>query len=292
MKKIFLAMAVAIACISVSFAQEKETVLYGVLQPKDLAAAPCSKWFTPAYDAYIPDSAVVASLRKLDLKGVTMEVFFGTWCGDSRRELPHLFKLLQAVSFPEKNIRLVALGGDSLYKQSPQHEEAGKNIFRLPTIIVYKNGKEVNRLIEFPVYSLEKDLLCLLGSSDYSPNFKTFPVIQKWVADGTLLDNNANTRGLAMQLKWLTSGERELNSLGYLLQELGKGREALRIFQVNAILFPESANVLSGLGEAYYKTGDTNNSVQTLEKALELNKDPQQVKPILKILYAAKGAKS
>jgi hypothetical protein len=37
------------------------------------------------------------------------------------------------------------------------------------------------------------------------------------------------------------------------------------------------------------KTGDTKNAVLNLERALELNKDPQLLKPVLKLLYEAKG---
>lgn len=89
----------------------------------------------------------------------------------------------------------------------------------------------------------------------------------------------------------MVTGERELNSLGYVLLEQGKKAEALKIFQVNAILYPESANVLSSLGEGYYENADHHNAVVTLEKALELNKEPQLVKEILNVLYKAKLAK-
>ena len=61
--------------------------------------------------------------------------------------------------------------GDSLYKKSPQHEEAGKNIVRVPTIIVEQKGNEIGRIIEFPITSLEKDLLTILRKEKYQPNY-------------------------------------------------------------------------------------------------------------------------
>ena len=96
----------------------------------------------------------------------------GTWCGDSRRELPRVLKMLDCCNFPMKNLTMVMVSNkDSLYKKSPQHEEAGKNIVRVPTIIVEQKGIEVGRIIEFPKTSLEKDLLSILRKENYQPNY-------------------------------------------------------------------------------------------------------------------------
>jgi predicted Zn-dependent protease len=92
-------------------------------------------------------------------------------------------------------------------------------------------------------------------------------------------------------LKWLACGESELNSLGYLLLKHNRAAEALRLFQVNATLYPESANVISSLGEGYLKNGDSKNAIIQLERSLELNKEPQLIKEILQLLYEAKGLK-
>jgi tetratricopeptide (TPR) repeat protein len=110
--------------------------------------------------------------------------------------------------------------------------------------------------------------------------------------DGTLSDRNMNVRGLAMQLRPLVSNERELNSLGYLLLNQGNKEDALKIMQFNAQLYPESANALSSLGEAYLKNSDPKSALPLLERSLELNKDPQLVKEILKVLYQAKLSES
>jgi tetratricopeptide (TPR) repeat protein len=231
-------------------------------------------------------------MKKLNIKDISIEIFLGTWCGDSKREVPRFLKVLDQLSFPEKNIRVIALGGlDSLFKQSPGKEETGKGIFRVPVFIVYKNGVEINRINEYPVFSLEKDLSAILNNQPYVPNYRTFANVKSWLQDGTLMDRNNNIRGLAMQLRTLAESERELNSLGHLLLGQGKKEEALRIFQLNANLYPESAPVIISLGEGYLATMDMKNAVVRLERALELNKDPMQVKAILKLLYEAKGVK-
>ena len=57
------------------------------------------------------------------------------------------------------------------YKQSPTGEEQGLNIKRVPTIIFLKDGKEVNRIVESPLETLEKDMAQIILKKDYTPNY-------------------------------------------------------------------------------------------------------------------------
>ena len=101
----------------------------------------------------------------------------GTWCGDSRREVPRVLKMLDCCGFDMRNLTLVMVGnGDTLYKKSPQHEEAGRNIARVPTIIAEQKGAEIGRIIEFPISSLEKDMLSILKKEKYIPNHSDLKV--------------------------------------------------------------------------------------------------------------------
>ncbi len=208
---------------------------------------------------------------------------------DSKREVPRFLKLLSSIAFPEKKIQLIALGGsDSLVKQSPRHEEEGLGIFRVPTFIIYKNGIEVARINEFPVFSLEKDILAILSNQSYSPNYRSFSTLLRWLNDGSLSDENNSVRGLAEQLRPFVADEHELNSLGYLLLKQGKKKEALQVFRMNYNLYPESSNTASSLGEGYYENSDYIKAITFLERSMELNKDPKAIKEILGILYKAK----
>jgi len=294
MNKIFISalLLASAAFIQAQQAATKQDILYGSIQKEDLLKTPFSEWFNPGYDNYQPDAALSDKIKKLITNDISIQVFLGVWCGDSRREVPRLLKLLDEIHFPQKNLQVIAVGdSDSLIKQSPQHEEAGKAIFRVPTIIVYKSNVEINRIIEFPVLSLEADIYTILSGKSYSPNYKSFSAIKNWLENDTFRNKNISSRSLSAQLKSLTDGENELNSLAHLLLKQGKKEEALKIFQVNYYLYPESPRVLSGLGEGYCRTGDQKNAVSNLEKALEINKDPKMVKEILAILYQAKELK-
>ena len=136
-----------------------------------LLQSPFADWFKPNYDSYIVDSFTCNFIRPL-LANKSITIFMGTWCGDSRREVPRVLKMLDCCDFPMNDLRLVMVGNsDSLYKKSPQHEEAGKNIVRVPTIIVEQKNAEIGRIIESPITSLEKDLLAILRKEKYQPNY-------------------------------------------------------------------------------------------------------------------------
>ena len=198
-------------------ATEKPKIILDECKLVNLNNPPFSEWFKPEYESYKPNETTVADLIKLQLKDITIEIFFGSWCGDSKRELPRFLQLLHTISFPEKKQTMIGVGnGDSLYKQSPSHQEKGKDIFRVPTFIVYKNGVEMNRITEYPVLSLEKDLLQILTNQPYTPNYHSFKFINKWLLDGNFNDENISTRSLSGQLAPIVKNENALNSLGYL----------------------------------------------------------------------------
>jgi len=148
-----------------------ELMLLGHCDISFLQQGSYKNWYQPGYESYAPDSITIQSLAGL-LKGKKIDIFLGTWCGDSRREVPRMMKMLAKAGVDQQQIRLIFVSNESnSYKQSPQHEEVGKNIKRVPTLIVYEEEKEIGRIIEFPVVSLEKDLLSILRKEKYVPNY-------------------------------------------------------------------------------------------------------------------------
>ena len=147
-------------------------MLLGKCTRSALLQAPFANWFKPNYDSYVVDSFTCNFIKPL-LAGKSVTIFMGTWCGDSKREVPRVLKMLDCCGFSEKNITLVMVSNkDTLYKKSPQHEEAGRNIVRVPTIIIEQKGTEVGRIVEFPKMSLEKDMLSILRKENYIPNYQ------------------------------------------------------------------------------------------------------------------------
>jgi tetratricopeptide (TPR) repeat protein len=72
-----------------------------------------------------------------------------------------------------------------------------------------------------------------------------------------------------------TVSENEMNNLGYFLLQEGKVKEAIEVFKLNVIAFPESFNVYDSLGEAYMTAGDNENAIINYKKSVELNSNNQ-----------------
>lgn len=66
-------------------------------------------------------------------------------------------------------------------------------------------------------------------------------------------------------------GENMLNTLGYRLMGAQLMREAIAIFQLNIMMFPEAFNPYDSLGEAYMNNGDLELAAAFYKKSVELN---------------------
>ena len=146
-------------------------MLLGCCTREALNREPFAAWFNINYFNYKVDTSLIASLKQ-NMQRKQFLLFMGTWCGDSKREVPRILKVLDYCGVRDEQVKIVMVSNaENMYKQSPSHEEKGLNILRVPTLIVYENNTEINRLIEYPVESLEKDLLKILSRQLYKPNY-------------------------------------------------------------------------------------------------------------------------
>jgi thiol-disulfide isomerase/thioredoxin len=147
-------------------------ILLGKCTRERLAQPPFDVWYTKNFDSYTVDSSTANQIKPL-LKNKRFLLFMGTWCGDSRREVPRIYKILDYCKVKPSQIQLITLNNsDTAYKQSPGHEEQGLNIRRVPTLLIFENQREVGRVVESPVTSLEKDLLAIVTGQPYEHRYK------------------------------------------------------------------------------------------------------------------------
>jgi len=89
-----------------------------------------------------------------------MLIYFGSWCSDSRREIPRFFKIIDYLNIDYDKIIITGLDRN---KTAPNYQENKWNIQFVPTFIfLNKNKKEIGRIIETPIESLEQDFLDIL----------------------------------------------------------------------------------------------------------------------------------
>lgn len=116
-------------------------------------------WFHTGYQQYTPDIMHMDSIRKYEANYPDIFIVLGTWCGDSREQLSHFFRIVDELGYPAKKISMIAVDRD---KKSGDYNAAEDNIQLVPTFIFMLHGKETGRIIETPVQSLEHDFLNIL----------------------------------------------------------------------------------------------------------------------------------
>lgn len=147
--------------------------LLGQINMDGLTSDSFQQWFNPQYENYQVDKQTIEAIKE-ELKEYTIKGFLGTWCGDSKREVPRFYKILEAANFPKEQLIMIAVDNQQPnYKKSPGGEEKGLGIIKVPTFIFYKNGSEANRIVEYPVVSLEKDMEAIVTKKDYLPNYSS-----------------------------------------------------------------------------------------------------------------------
>ena len=150
--------------------QSKTRMLVGLSNRGGLQQHPFSGWFNNEYGAYVFNNEAIQGIKN-DSENLSIKLFMGTWCRDSRREVPRVYRILDAAGFDESRLTLINVNRE---KNSPGEEEVGLNIHHVPTVILYKNGNEIGRIIESPVQLLEEDMVAILNGASYTPNYSDF----------------------------------------------------------------------------------------------------------------------
>jgi len=143
--------------------EDNEKILLGRIDRQGLQRESFKPWFDENFEGHILDSVTFEKIKPL-IEDLDLRVFMGTWCDDSQREIPALFKILDNIGFDEENLYLVAVDND---KKTPQGYENDYTIEYVPTIILSKAGKELGRFVEYAQENLEKDLYAILSGADY-----------------------------------------------------------------------------------------------------------------------------
>ncbi len=138
---------------------EQSTWLLGYFQADRLKKPPYSEWFQKGYDDYRFNTDAVNNLTDINKDNLAIKIVMGTWCPDSRREVPRFMRIMDLWKFPPDKITFIGVDDSKL---SPVGEYDQLDIQRVPTFIFYKNNIEVGRIIENPVTSLEQDIVNIL----------------------------------------------------------------------------------------------------------------------------------
>ncbi len=142
---------------------DPSTFIIGFFKIERLAQPPYSDWYLKGFDDYSINSDPLNKLMDIKSDNLKIKIVMGTWCPDSRREVPKLMKILDIWRFPVSQLTII---GVDKAKKAPVSEYESLDIQRVPTFIIYKNNVEAGRIIENPVTSLEQDMVNILTRND------------------------------------------------------------------------------------------------------------------------------
>ncbi len=245
--------------------------LLGQVTLDRLKEDPFQEWFQQSYDEYAVDTRTIMSISLPD----SITVFMGTWCGDSRREVPRFVKMLEQTQFDLDRLKIISLNtGFQNYKQAPEREERGANIHRVPTFILHDvNQKEIGRIVERPVISLEQDLKDLMERKPYETYYVVANDLIEKFETYSVKELRKRMSSLIKEYAGQTAHEHELNTYGYVLWTSFDLMKAEFVFELNAKLYPGSSVPFSALARFKDQMGKRKEAMTNLRKGL--TNDPE-----------------
>ena len=135
--------------------------IFGVTSPEEIRST--HRIFDIYIDRYEPDSTALVYLSNYD-EPINIKILFGTWCHDSKREVPAFIKTMELANNSNFSVEYIGVNREKTYGQ-----EFSKlyNLQNTPTFIIFKGSFEAGRMVEEVVKPIEIELVEILKSSSF-----------------------------------------------------------------------------------------------------------------------------
>lgn len=267
-----------------AFDRSGNVMLLGRTSLSGLNRSPYKDWFEKGQADYEPDSNIIKQLKPF-AKDLSFKIYAATWCGDTRRELPRFVKVLAQLGVRPSSYELYMVDNHAeTYKQAPENTIYGESIFRVATFIIEKDGKEIGRIIESPVESLEKDLLNIVLEKSYEPTYHLVPRLQNLVSQEGSFYVIESVEKIADEVQDYKTTTGEINAFGYVLLGQQKNELAIAVLKINTLLFPDKSSVYDSLGEAFMINKNIKQAIECFEKVVKLEPENSYAKEMLEKL--------
>jgi tetratricopeptide (TPR) repeat protein len=256
--------------VGISPAAEDRPTLVGKVIRADMQKVPYAEWYDRHYAAHEPAKDLVEKLKG-PLAGVSIETYFGTWCGDSRRQIPRLLRVLDDAGFDDKHLSMTGLSDGSMeFKKAPGNPEAKRLVHRTPTIVVVRDGVEIGRIVETPKASLEADLLAILEGRGPAPKYGAEAWVHRLFSERPAAEAEKALQSAASEVSKRTDPDSLWHYAEYDLLRNGRAREAKAVLDLHLRLDPRSAIGHILLSEALVTLGQKDAARAAIDRALEI----------------------
>lgn len=260
--------------------------LLGQVTLERLAQGPFDEWYNKNHSEYTVDTNPLTDVTLPD----SITLFMGTWCGDSKREVPRFIKILESKNYDMDRLKIVCLNtGFQNYKQAPEREERGVNIHRVPTFIFHDGeGEEIGRIVEEAVVSFEEDIKTVLNGEEYATAYPAVADLIEKFENHSLKELRKMMPKLKDEYKKIAASEYELNTYGYMLWTSFDLVKAEFVFELNSAAFPKVARHYQTLARFKNSLGKEKEALSTVNRGLKMEPEHEALGKMKEEMVASK----
>lgn len=161
-------MVSALLLIVVNLPAQSDSSNMSVEQDQEILVGKCNRLelqndnfgndFFEEYRSYDPDTEILEDFEN-KIYNCSVTIVLGTWCHDSQIQVPRFIKILDVLDYNTNYLKLICVDKN---KKAGNSDITALEIDKVPTFIFYKKNKEVGRIVETPVNTLELDTYYIL----------------------------------------------------------------------------------------------------------------------------------
>ncbi len=169
-KQVVLAGCLLLLFILPGYTQDKNRVVYDSVRNQMIIDGYTDREFLERFssfnlhysDEYRNYTSTLEPSPELDslTEGLFITIVLGTWCGDSKEQVPRFFRIMDEIGFPSEKISII---GVDRQKRASSPDVTPLAIEKVPTFIFFIGCHEAGRIIETPVNTLEADILGIIN---------------------------------------------------------------------------------------------------------------------------------
>lgn len=134
-------------------------LIVGECKRFELQRGKFGEFFFEEYRNYEPDREILDNIKN-KIFDCSITVVIGSWCHDSHQQVPRFMKILDVIDYNTNYLVEICVDKE---KAAGDYDISALNIEKVPTFIVFRDNKELGRIIESPINTLELDLNNILN---------------------------------------------------------------------------------------------------------------------------------
>ena len=160
----FVSFISAQTTVKVMDEKSQTMILVGETNIMDIKEGVFGENVNTEYAKYLIDTTLLQQINtylKSNSNVIKLTIVLGTWCGDSKEQVPRFYSIYDKMTTKFADITLI--GVDRLRKAGDL-DISDLKIEKVPTFIFYRDGVEIGRITETPMKTIENDMMRILST--------------------------------------------------------------------------------------------------------------------------------